>query len=340
MKTNLLIITIISALVFFSIINSANAQNVNIPNANFKAALVGNSSINTNADTEIQISEAAAYTGAIIVNAMGIADLTGIEAFTAIDTLSCYFNQLTSVNIAACTALTYFDCDYNQLTNLSVSSNTALTGLYCTNNMLTGLNISSNTSLILLGCGGNRITSLNVSTNTALTTLVCFYDSIASLDVSANTALRYFDCSYNKLTSLNVRNGNNTNLTGFNAKHNANLFCIEVDNAGYMNTNWPNGIDVGSSYNLNCPLAINEISSADKILTVYPNPFHSSTTLIISAEFNIQIAELIIYDILGNVIQKSPISNRKSEIKNLSPGIYFMKVSTGEKVYTKKLIVE
>ena len=32
-------------------------QNVNIPDANFKAYLVGNSAINTNGDTEIQVSE-------------------------------------------------------------------------------------------------------------------------------------------------------------------------------------------------------------------------------------------------------------------------------------------
>ena len=34
---------------------------VNIPDANFKAALVGNNAINTNLDSEIQVSEAAAY---------------------------------------------------------------------------------------------------------------------------------------------------------------------------------------------------------------------------------------------------------------------------------------
>ena len=43
------------------------AQNVNIPDANFKAALVNNTSINTNMDTDIQITEAAAYNGAIYV---------------------------------------------------------------------------------------------------------------------------------------------------------------------------------------------------------------------------------------------------------------------------------
>ena len=36
-------------------------QNVNIPDANFKSYLVGNTAINTNGDTEIQQSEATVF---------------------------------------------------------------------------------------------------------------------------------------------------------------------------------------------------------------------------------------------------------------------------------------
>ena len=49
--------------VAFFLVTNANAQNVNIPDANFKAVLVGNPGINTNGDGEIQVSEAAAFTG-------------------------------------------------------------------------------------------------------------------------------------------------------------------------------------------------------------------------------------------------------------------------------------
>jgi hypothetical protein len=61
-----------------------NEKIVNIPDANFKAYLVGNTNINTNGDTEIQVSEAAAFNGGINCGWMNIADLTGIEAFTAL----------------------------------------------------------------------------------------------------------------------------------------------------------------------------------------------------------------------------------------------------------------
>jgi hypothetical protein len=57
-----------------------------IPDANFKAALVGNSSINTNGDDEIQVGEAEAYDGTIDVDDQGIADMTGLEAFVNLTT--------------------------------------------------------------------------------------------------------------------------------------------------------------------------------------------------------------------------------------------------------------
>jgi hypothetical protein len=42
-------------------LTQANAQDVHIPDANFKAALLAISGIDTNEDGEIQESEAAAY---------------------------------------------------------------------------------------------------------------------------------------------------------------------------------------------------------------------------------------------------------------------------------------
>ena len=88
-------------------------QNVNIPDTNFKAYLVGEPSINTNGDTEIQLSEATAFNGAIICDSMNISDLTGIEAFTALTELYCSYNQLTSLNVTQNTALTDLNCGWN-----------------------------------------------------------------------------------------------------------------------------------------------------------------------------------------------------------------------------------
>src|SRR5688572_15779471 len=101
------------------------AQDVIIPDANFKAALVGNTSINTNMDTEIQETEAEAFTGPLNVSTLNISDLTGIEAFTALTNLDCSINSLTNLDLSSNTALTVLKCYFNQLTTLDISANTA-----------------------------------------------------------------------------------------------------------------------------------------------------------------------------------------------------------------------
>ena len=137
-------------------------QIVNIPDANFKAYLVGNSAINTNGDNQIQVSEASAFNGNIDCDLMNISNLTGIEAFTALTLLRCSSNQLTSLDVSSCTALTTLLCSLNELTSLDVSANTALTYLSCTRNDLTSLDVSSCTALTTLLCNDNQLTSLNV----------------------------------------------------------------------------------------------------------------------------------------------------------------------------------
>ena len=149
-------------------------QNINIPDANFKAVLVKNPSINTNGDTEIQVSEAAAYTAFINCTYWGISDLTGIEYFTALADLDCSNNKLTTLDVSNNIALTYLSCNGNQLTTLDVSNNTALESLYCDNNNLTSLDVSGATRLHLLFCSDNQLTSLDVSNNLELSALGCF----------------------------------------------------------------------------------------------------------------------------------------------------------------------
>ena len=179
-------------------------QNVYIPDANFKTYLVNNSAINTNGDSEIQVSEANTYTGGIICFVQGIFDLTGIEAFTALTFLDCSENQLTSLDVSTNTALEVLYCYDNQLTSLGVSTNTALTDLSCSGNNLTSLDVSTNTALTELYCSLNQLTSLDVTTNTALELLDCPFNELTSLDVSSNNALEGLYCNTNELTSLDV----------------------------------------------------------------------------------------------------------------------------------------
>lgn len=138
----------------------ADADIVNIPDVNFKRVLVGNTSINTDRDTEISYGEARAYTGEIIVESKRISNLTGIEAFVNIVKLDCSSNQLTSLDVGGATALKELSCSYNRLTSLDVSNNKALQTLFCYSNQLTQLNLANGKNTILKYMSADNNSSL------------------------------------------------------------------------------------------------------------------------------------------------------------------------------------
>ena len=147
-----------------------------------------------------------------------ISSLQGIEFFTALTSLDCSYNQVTSLDVITNTALTYLNCVGNKLTYLDVSKNTALINLYCSSNQLTALDVSKNTSLNRLYCEENQLTSLDVSNNTAMMELYCNSNQLSSLDMSQNTGLTNLSCYSNQLTSLDV--SQNLNLTYLNCYSN------------------------------------------------------------------------------------------------------------------------
>ena len=148
----------------------------------------------------------------IDVDGKGITSLKGVDYFTALTTLHCRSNKLTSLDVSHNTALTWLFCYDNQLSTLDVSHNTALWWLYCYNNQLTSLDVSHNTALRDLYCYNNQLTSLDVSGATMLIGLYCNSNQLTSLDVSHNTKLAYLECGNNQLTSLDV--SHNTSLRG------------------------------------------------------------------------------------------------------------------------------
>lgn len=300
--------TDIDAGVSFSEDCSATWCTVNIPDANFKVYLVGNASINTNSDSEIQCSEAAAFTGYLNCNNLNIADLTGIEAFTALTSLHCGNNS--------------------SITVLDLSQNTALTYLNCSNIGLTSLDVSNNTSLTELNCQNNQITNLDVTNNNDLNQLVCYGNQITSLDVSNSLNLTDLRVQNNQLTQLNVANGNNTNFTLFDATNNPNLTCIQVDDANYSTTNWTD-IDAGASFSENCgsTTEVNELGQT--LLNFYPNPVTQHLNLIMNNSATIQVVNL-----LGETVvtQKAVEGHSTLDVSNLKPGIYFLQSENSKAV--------
>jgi len=199
-------------LLFVFIVFGTKAQIVNIPDVNFKQALVTYSdlfgrTIDTNADGEIQYSEAVNFSqlsGSLTVNNKNITDLTGIKAFTSLNYLSCSNNQLSSLDISNMSIVT-LSCSYNNLSSINLAGCGNLRFAYIDYNQLNSINLTGLNSLIDLSVSYNNFTSLDVSTASGLKTLYCSNNFLTSLDLSQNS-IRYLYCANNQLTSLNVKN--------------------------------------------------------------------------------------------------------------------------------------
>ncbi|MDG1477743.1 MAG: hypothetical protein P8Q14_11395, partial [Vicingaceae bacterium] len=180
--------------VTFLIIGGLSAQNVNIPDANLKSALVNqiNPIIDINGDGEIQVTEALAVTGnsnsgAIRANSAGVTDATGIEAFVNATYLYINNNSLTTLDVSALTSLQSIICGSNPYTSLDVSQNPTLSVLNVAYSDLESIDLSNNPNLALLYSDGTKLDSIDLSNNSGLTTLyIRNNDSIVSLDVSNN----------------------------------------------------------------------------------------------------------------------------------------------------------
>jgi hypothetical protein len=137
MKTKLLILFFISAF-------NNYAQTVNIPDANFKACLVANTALNTNGDSEIQLSEASSFTGTIACSGDNISDVAGVEAFTEIISLQLFGNNLIEVNVSQNTKLEQLLLEQNSLSgDLDLSALTSLVDFKAHTNNLTNINIAN-----------------------------------------------------------------------------------------------------------------------------------------------------------------------------------------------------
>lgn len=167
--------------------NSTQEEIVHIPDSAFLDGLIGDG-IDKNGDGQISYQEAEA-TLALLIPPSGITDLTGLEAFISLDSLTITLNPLKGIDLSSNTVLRYLECTSCELANLDVSNNLDLEELICGRNSLTELDISRNSSLIKLVCNNNLFTSLNLSANTGLTKMISCGNQLTSLDISKHEAL-------------------------------------------------------------------------------------------------------------------------------------------------------
>jgi len=152
---------IILTIIFLLLNIVIQGQIVNIPDVNFKNALLEHSPvIDTNGDGEIQITEAENFTADMNLVNKNITDLTGIESFINLLVLSCGSNNLVSLDVSMLTVLSYLDCTCNELTTMYLPDSIGY--LWCFSNNLTSIDVSNKTNLYQLNCMDNNLTEVNV----------------------------------------------------------------------------------------------------------------------------------------------------------------------------------
>lgn len=328
------------------------AQIVDIPDANFKNALVndavaviggsgGLQDVDTNNDNEIQISEAFAVTELEIYN-QNISSLSGIQSFENITRLLCFNNNLTQIDLSQNILIEELWVSQNDLTSLNVSGLPGLFFLSCSDNNLSGIDVSQNLNLRFLRASRNQIINIDVSANTILEQFWCSSNQLTSIDISNNPSIVNFTAIDNPLlTSLNLQNGNNINLNRMWAYDNPNLNCILVDdeNATYPDCTsstilgWCKDDSTIYAEDLtSCNLSISNFLKDDIVL--YPNPVKQSFE--ISSLSSIKSIEII--SNIGQTLMKVQTNN--IDVSNFSDGIYTVLIRNADNQIISKTLIK
>ena len=270
-------------LLAFSFFTTANAQIVNIPDANFKAKLLeanyfngiaqnlSNQYIKIDANNDGQIQESEALQVKVLdIPSAKIESLMGLEKFTNLQGLNCTNNKLTILDVTNLKNLKELFCSTNQLISINVSGLINMQNLDCDSNQLTSINILGLKNLINLNCGFNKLSSINVTESISLKTLSFSGNHLSTIDLTSLVGLEELNCEYNQLSALDVTNLKNLKrlICGSNLFTNLNLNALI--NLTVLNYDFKRVISVSANYLSNLPVTFNKLKSLDvsKLITL------------------------------------------------------------------------
>ncbi len=253
-----------------------------------------------------------------------ISDLTGLQAFSALENLFASDNNINSIDVSNNTNLVVLDLALNSLSSIDLTQNIFLEQLYIYRNNLTSLDVTKNTLLTYLNAEFMNLATIDVTQNPALEDLFLSSTNLSSIDISQNVQLRGLLLGSNNLTAIDVSihpnlntlyvNSNNLSdldvsqnslLSVFQAQDNLNLVCIQVADAAAAESqfNWQK--DATANYSMNCDAVekIVEVSVSSNQMQDAANNY-----VVTSANNPIQIA-FNLKDENGDELDASVLSN-------------------------------
>jgi hypothetical protein len=334
---------------------------VSIPDVNFEQYL-----IDENLDTDATINGLVLKTDiedieSINIDDKNITDLTGIEGFKSLKELSAKNNQINTINISQNLLLEELFISNNQISAIDVSKNTKLKKLDVGENNLDELDVHLLTDLENLSCYKNQLTTINLISNKKLISFIANENQFTNLNLSANKSLIWLDVEDNTLAHLNVKNTNNSNFLIFDARSNASLTCIEVDDITYSNSNWTQK-DGSANFSEDCappnndcafaiPLIIGQETPGDINSGTFTNATDCvagtviadvwySITVPASGEFSIQgtaLGGLLKFAVYESCTSTSAVTcGINVALTNLNPGdVYYLRVWMEEETSNK-----
>ena len=146
-------------------------------------------------------------------------EITGVTKIDVSGTESAKGSLTSLRGIELFKDLTSLSCDYNNLTSLDLSSNTGLERLSCHHNNLTEIKLDGLSKLKELYFGyNNALKKIDISSCTALRSTTFPYCDLERIDVSKNTALEMINAYSNDLASIDIRQ--NPKLKSLSVAHN------------------------------------------------------------------------------------------------------------------------
>ncbi len=263
------------------------------------------------------ITQLNLYTGA---GSFRIQNISGIEAFTNLESIEGNFHAFNTIN----------------LTNL-----TKLRSVILPSNVINNIDLSTNTDLEYLSIGNGDLEFMH-------------YNYIWYLDLSNNTKLKYLNTiNLFGLRKINLKNHNASNLEiflGWSYSPFANPYyytvCIEVDdpvaatNKTVPYNNWEifNDSYVNYYFDANCALSIEKF--VENNFKIYPNPATEYVSIEQKSTDGVTLQSVQILDSSGKWIKSVKDHFNQIDVSNLSKGMYLFVIQTDKGNKTEKIVIK
>jgi len=262
-----------------------------------------------------------------------------------LQTLYCYNGILTELDLSGCPNLTHVGCSYNQINSLDLSGCPNLKYLICFMNQLTHLDLSGCLNLLGIDCWNNQ---LQLSDLFAAHLLIDNKDEkwFGTQNLQPQTAIlgeelfsgqSVFNGIFTNYSVIQNDNpASESNYTVIDGKlifNTVGKYTVTMTNDAIISKNNSARVVVEITVEKGTGIAETERAS---LLQVYPNPT-TGELRIETGELRIKNVEL--FDMYGKKILTPQFSTLNLlDISHLPAGMYFVRITTGKDVVTKKVV--